>query len=248
MGFWERNWNPRRRFSSSGSSSIWRSELVGLEAGFALFEQLEFAVELGILDLLAVFFEALEAFFDHYQVAEDQLGFDIVHVAEGIDGALFVGDGFVGEEAQDVGESVDHAEAGEITGVAQVLLGDGGHVDVFHGGVNHFGGLEEAAQFFQARVRDAGDSGARGGGADAGVRLDAGENGEQRGLADHGQADDGCFHMGNVYRGTSTWLKISSMMRSPASARRCTRVVRVLMTTRWAKSGEASRLTSSGMA
>ena len=72
--------------------------------------------------------------------------------------------------------------------------------------------------------------------------MDAGENREQRGLADHGQADNGSFHMRNVYRGTSTWLRISSMMRSPASARRCTRVVRVLITTRCANSGDGEPL------
>ena len=83
---------------------------------------------------------------------------------------------------------------------------------------------------------------------DARFLVHAGQNREQGGLAHHGQADNGCLHIENVYRGTSTWLRISSMMRSPRSARRCTSVVRVLITTRCANTGAASRLTSSGIA
>ena len=54
--------------------------------------------------------------------------------------------GLVGEQAEDVSEGVHHAQAGEIAGVAQVLLGDGRHVHVFDGGVRHFGRLEQAAR------------------------------------------------------------------------------------------------------
>jgi hypothetical protein len=104
MGFCERNWKPRMRFSSSASSSSWRSGWFCSSAALALFQQLEFAVELGILDLLAVLVEALQALLDHHQVAEDQLGFDVFQIAQRVDRALFVRDGFVFEQAQHVGE------------------------------------------------------------------------------------------------------------------------------------------------
>ena len=93
-----------------------------------------------------------------------------------------------------MGEGVDIAQAGDAAGVAQGLLGDGGHVHVFDGGVGDLGGLEQLAQFLQASVGDARDTGARGGGADAGLLMHAGEDGEEGRLACHGQANDRCFH------------------------------------------------------
>ena len=50
--------------------------------------------------------------------------------------------------------------------------------------------------------------------------VHAGQDREQGGLAYHGQADNCSFHIWiDFYRGTSTRLRISSMMRSPASPR-----------------------------
>src|ERR1017187_451307 len=100
MGFWERNWKPRMRFSSSASSVSSRSgwlasimalhltsrsysrptnrcassrsmqRLVGLDHGLALDEQVVFAVEFGVLDFLAVLFEALQALFEHREIVD----------------------------------------------------------------------------------------------------------------------------------------------------------------------------------
>ena len=52
------------------------------------------------------------------------------------------------------------------------------------------------------------------------------QDSKKRSLADHRQADNGCFHSRAIYRGTSTWVRISSIMRSAVSARRGTIVVR----------------------
>ena len=88
--------------------------LVRFQGGFALLEQLEFAVQLGVLDLLAVLFQALEALFHHQQVAEHQLHLDVFQVAHRIDGPLLVRDGGVLEQAQHVGEGVHHPQAGQV--------------------------------------------------------------------------------------------------------------------------------------
>ncbi len=56
------------------------------------------------------------------------------------------------------------------------------------------GRLEKLRQRVQAGVGHLGDAGAHGGRADARLLVNAGEDREQRGLADHGQADNGSFH------------------------------------------------------
>ena len=239
------------RFSSSASSSSSRSGWLASSSALHLLQQLEFAVELGVLDLLAVLVEALQALFDHHQVAEDQLGLHVLDVAHRVDRALLVRHGVVVEEAQHVGEGVDHAQAGQIAaGVAQSLLRDGGHVQVLDRGVGDLGRLEQLAP-------------ARPGARRAPWRCRCARRWSRCGvswctpvrivnrdvLPTMGRPMMAVFIVRNdFYRGTSTWLRISSMMRSPMSARRCTRAARVLTTTRCAKSGTASRFTSSGMA
>src|SRR5450759_5086887 len=105
--------------------------LVGFDRGLAPDQQVVFAIELGVLDLLAVLFEALQALFEHREIVEDELGLQVFHVAYGVDGALLMGNGVAGEKAQNVGEGVDIAQAGDTARVAQGLLGNGGHVHVF---------------------------------------------------------------------------------------------------------------------
>ena len=130
-------------------------------------QQLEFLIQLGILDLLAILVQALQALFDHHQVAEDEFGLDVLQIAQRIHRAFLVRDGLVFEQAQHVGEGVPHAQAGQVAGIAQALPGDRRHVHVFDRGVRDLGRLEEAAERFQARVGNFGDAGARGGGTDA---------------------------------------------------------------------------------
>ncbi len=110
-----------------------------------LFQQLVLLVELGILDLLAILVEALQALFDHHQIAQDQLGFHVFQIAQRIHRALLVRHGLICEQAQHVRESVHHAQAGQITGVAQALFRDGGHVHIFHRGVRDFLRLKSLA-------------------------------------------------------------------------------------------------------
>ena len=113
------------RFSSSASSSRLRSGWLASSAALQRLQQFELVVELGILDLLAILVQALQALLDHHQIAEDQFGLDVFEVAHGIDRALFVRHGLVLEDAQHVREGIRHAQAGEIAGVAQSLLRDG---------------------------------------------------------------------------------------------------------------------------
>ena len=169
--------------------------LVLLEHGLGAHQEFELAVELGVLDLLAILFEPLQALLDHHEVAEDEFGFDVLQIAHGVHRALLVGDGFVGEQPQHMGEGVHHAQAADVAGLAQVLLGDGGHVHVLDGGMRHLGRFEQAAERFHARVGHLGHARTGRGRADARLLVDAGEDREQRGLAHHGQTDDGGLHI-----------------------------------------------------
>ena len=114
------------RFSSSWSSSSWRSGAIRLHRGFALLEQLEFPVQLRILDLLAVFIQALQPLLDHHQVAEDQLGLDVFQIPQRIDTAFLVRNGIVLKQPQHVRKSVHHPQAGDIAGIAQALFRQAG--------------------------------------------------------------------------------------------------------------------------
>ena len=133
------------RFSSSASSSSWRSGWLASSAALHFSSSSNSRSSSGILDLLAVLVEALQALLDHHQVAQDQLGLDVFQVAQRIDRALLVGHGLVREQAQHVREGVHHAQAGQVAGVAQVLLRDGRHVHVFHGGVRDSWAARRAA-------------------------------------------------------------------------------------------------------
>ena len=95
---------------------------------------------------------------------------------------------------------------------------------------------------------NAGDARARGRGADARFLVDAGEDREQRGLADHGQADNGCLHNWSGLQGN---FHLAQNLFDDALAH-----VGAALHQRGAgiddhamrESGTASRFTSSGMA
>ena len=123
------------RFSSSGVRLHLAERRVGFERGFHALQDLELVVEVGVLDLLAVPVEAFQALLDHHQVAEDQLGLDIVEVAQRVDRALLVRHGVALEDAEHVGQGVHHAQAAQVARLAQSFLGDGREVEVLDGGV-----------------------------------------------------------------------------------------------------------------
>ena len=122
--------------------------------------------------------------------------------------------GIAFEQAQDVRQSVGHAHARQVTGVAQGFFRDGREVEILDCGVRDLGRFENLGELFEPGVRNLGHADASFHGADAGRFVDAGQNRKQRCLAYHGQADNGSFHLFRAYRGTSTVVRISCRMRS----------------------------------
>ena len=101
--------------------------------------------------LLQVLFHALEAFFDLGEIADHQVEFDVLDVAQRIDGAD-VRNGVVFKGAEDVDQRVDVAQAGEEGGLLEGFLADGGDVDVFDGGVGGLLGRVEGRELVEAFV------------------------------------------------------------------------------------------------
>ena len=79
---------------------------------------------------LQIFFEALKPLFHLRQIADHQVEFDVLDVAQGIDGAD-MRNRIVLEGAQHMDQRVDIAQAGKERGLLQRLLPDGGDVDKF---------------------------------------------------------------------------------------------------------------------
>ena len=210
--------------------------LVFFEGRFAALQQIELAVLFGVLQLLAVLLQAVQALFDDEKIAEDELGLHVDLVADWIYAAVFVRDGFGFKDAENVGQRVHDAKTGEVTGIAERLFGNGVEVKVFHRCIRDLGRLEERGQGFEARVRHLRH-------AYAGAFMLPGQNSKKGGLSHHGEADDCCLH-----RGTSTRVRISCRIRSARSELRCDSAVRVFTITRCAKMGTTKRLMSSGMA
>ena len=69
-------------------------------------QQLEFFFELGRLHLLQVFFHALQPFFDLAEIADHEIEFDILDVAQRIDSPT-CGMEWIIESAKHVGQRVD---------------------------------------------------------------------------------------------------------------------------------------------
>ena len=131
--------------------------LFGSKMRVGALQQLEFFLEFGSLHLLQIFFETLEAFFDLAEIADHQIEFDILDVAEGIDPAD-VRDGGIFEYADHVGQCIDLSEMTDVAAFLQRLLSDGADVDVFDGCVRQLFGVVECRQFVETIVGHLGDS------------------------------------------------------------------------------------------
>ena len=79
--------------------------------------------------LFQILLDALEAFFHLGEIADHQVEFDVLHVAQRIDGSD-VWNGIVFEGAQNMNQRIDVTQAGEERGFLQRLLPDRSNVDV----------------------------------------------------------------------------------------------------------------------
>ncbi len=242
----------RKELESANQFFFFRGQLqssqrsVRFQRGLAAFQHRELAIQLLILQLLAILIEAFHALLDHHKIAQHEFDIDVLHVANRVHRSFFVRHRIAVEEAQDVGQSVGDTHAGEVTRVAQRFFRDGRKIEILDRGVSHLGRFEDFRQLFEARIGNLGHADASFHGPDARRFVDAGENRKQRCLAYHGQADNSCLHLFRAYRGTSTDVRISCRMRSLVSVLRCESEARAIPR-RWAKTGITSRFTSSGI-
>ena len=155
-----------------------------------------FAFQLAGAALLQILFHAFQTFFDLRKVADHQVEFNVLDVAQRVDGP-YMGNGVVFERAQYVDERIDVAQAGEERGLLQRLLPNGGHVDVLHGGEGGLLRRVERGQLVKPLIGHAGHPDVRL--ARVGVapllELGLGQNLEQRCLAHLRQADNASFHV-----------------------------------------------------
>ena len=165
-----------------------------LERNLAFLEQLGFTVELRILHFFSIFVQALEALLDHHQIAQDQLGLDVLQVPHGDRPSP------ARAERSRPQISATRARTRPPRGGwprkpdrAAILSTPPAHPDIppWRGDL---GRLEQLRQRVQARVRHLGDTGAHGRRADARLLMHTGQDCEQTCLAHHGQADNGSFH------------------------------------------------------
>ena len=123
------------RFSSSRVEFQLAQRPVGFERRLALLEQLELAVQLRVLDLLAVFVQALQAFLHHHQVAEDRVRFPRLRDRAPDRPSPSRAERCRLRTGAARGQTRPPRAGWPGSRVAQGLLGDGRHVQVFDRGV-----------------------------------------------------------------------------------------------------------------
>ncbi len=136
------------------------------------------------------------------EIGQHQLGVDDLGVVHGVDGACDVGYALGFEAAQYVHRGVGLAHLGQ-EAVAEALAARGaldqaGDVHQFERGIHlalHAGGRGHGveARVGDGHARQVGLDGAEG--AVLGGDFGGGQGVEERGLADVGEAEDGCFHL-----------------------------------------------------
>ena len=136
------------------------------------------------------------------EIGQHQLGVDDLGIVHGVDGACDVGYALGFEAAQYVHRGVGLAHLGQ-EAVAEALAARGaldqaGDVHQFERGIHlalHAGGRGHGveARVGDGHARQVGLDGAEG--AVLGGDFGGGQGVEERGLADVGEAEDGCFHL-----------------------------------------------------
>ena len=158
-------------------------------------QKLVFFLKLRRAHFLQIFDEAFEALFDLAEVADHQVEFDILDIAQRVDGAD-MRDRIVFKGAQHMNQRVHLTQVADVGGLLERFLADRADVDVFDGGVREFLGLVDGGQPVEPVVGNLGDADVRfariGQGLGGKIRL--GEHAEQGGLADLRESNDARFH------------------------------------------------------
>ena len=156
---------------------------------------------LGLLHLLVelgLFLQGIKALLRAFKVGEKKFRFNGVHVAQGVDAAVHMGDVLIVEAAHHFHDGGTFADVGQKLIAQSFAFARASHkacdIHEIHGGVNGFGGLHQFGEGIHALVGH-GHGGLVGfDGAEGVVRgfgvLRLGESVEQSGFAHVGQTDD----------------------------------------------------------
>ena len=96
---------------------------------FGPLQQLEFSLQVGRAHLLEILFHALHAFFNLPQIADHKVEFDVLNVAQGVNGSD-VRNRIVFKGAHHVNDRVHLAQMAEVGRLLQCLLPDGTEINV----------------------------------------------------------------------------------------------------------------------
>ncbi len=129
----------------------------GFDLCFGALEQLEFFFQIGGAHLLQIFFHALNAFFNLAEIADHQIEFDVLNIAQRINRSG-VRNGVVLESPHYVRDCVHIAKMGDVAGFFQRVLADGAEINVFNRGVRQFLGIALRGQAIETIVGNFGDA------------------------------------------------------------------------------------------
>ena len=117
------------RFLSSAVICHLAQRLVGFHLHLGALQQFEFFFEFRRLHLLEIFFQPLQPFFDLPKIADQQIEFHVLDVAQRIDLAS-VRHRRIVEHTDDVSQRIHITQMSGVGAVFQRLLADRAHVDV----------------------------------------------------------------------------------------------------------------------
>ena len=124
--------------------------------GIRALEEFEFFLELRRLHLFQIFFNALQAFFNLSQIADHQIEFDILDVAQRINFS-YVRDGRIVEHPDHVSQSINLPQMPDVAAFFERVLADGPDVHIFDGGMRQFLGIVERSQLVETLVGNFGE-------------------------------------------------------------------------------------------
>ena len=169
--------------------------LVGFHLRLGALQQLEFFFEFRRLHLLEIFFQTLQPLFDLPQIADQQIEFHVLDVAQRINLAHMRNRRIV-KHAHHMRQCVDVAQMRGVGAVFQRFLPDRAHVDVFHRRMRQLLRVVERGQPVEPVVRNFGDADVRLARVGACLirKMRLGKNPKQRCLAYLRQANNAGFH------------------------------------------------------
>ena len=163
--------------------------------GLGAQQQFVFFFQFRRAHLLQIFFQPLQSLFDLPKIADHQVEFHILDVARGIN-IIDVRDRWIHEPTHHVSQRVYLPQMADVGALLQSILSNRPQVDVFHGSMSQFLGIEERGQPVEPVIRHFCHANMRLARIGVGGRGETcfRQHTEQRRFADLGETNDAGFH------------------------------------------------------